>query len=352
MLKRTLSSSTLLILVAILLFPFSATAKDDQVGYSVQALIPENQLDNKHSYFDLLMEPNQEQELEVMIYNNENEDMIVRISVHHASTNSNGLVVYEDQEEIDPSLEVPLEDILTLREDQVVIRAGKSKRITAELDMPKEEYDGIILGGLHFEKVMDEEEASEGVSLQNKYAYVIGVQLSENDHEVFPEVELTSVQPELVNHRTAVVSNLQNSQPVLIEDMAVEAEIYKQGEKEALKSKKQEQINMAPNSTMNFTIDWENEALEPGDYILKMKATHQSEIWEWEEPFVIEKDDAKTINEDAVDIDDDQISIWFVLGIAALVLIIAGLLLYIWKLKRKEDHAEDSNDDPKREEVE
>src|SRR5690625_6060277 len=132
MLRHTLSSSTLLILVAILLFPFSATAKDDQVGYSVQALIPENQLDNKHSYFDLLMEPNQEQELEVIIYNNENEDIVVRITVHHASTNSNGLVVYEDQKEIDSSLEVPLQDILTLKEDQVVIRAGKSKRITAD----------------------------------------------------------------------------------------------------------------------------------------------------------------------------------------------------------------------------
>src|SRR5690625_5984441 len=107
--------------------------------------------------------------------------------------------------------------------------------------MPNEEYDGIVLGGLNFEKVMDEEEASEGVSLQNKYAYVIGVQLSENDHEVFPELELTSVQPELVNHRTAVVTNLQNSQPVLIEDMTVDAEIDKQGEKEPLKSKKQEQ---------------------------------------------------------------------------------------------------------------
>src|SRR5690625_3617660 len=83
MLKRTLSSSTILILVAILLFPFSATAKDDQVGYSVQALIPENQLDNKHSYFDLLTEPNQEQELEVIIYNNENEDIVVRITVNH-----------------------------------------------------------------------------------------------------------------------------------------------------------------------------------------------------------------------------------------------------------------------------
>jgi len=352
MLKRTLSSSTILILVAILLFPFSATAKDDQVGYSVQALIPENQLDNKHSYFDLLMEPNQEQELEVIIYNNENEDIVVRITVHHASTNSNGLVVYEDQKEIDSSLEVPLQDILTLKEDQVVIRAGKSKRITAELDMPKDEYDGIVLGGLHFEKVMEEEEASDGVNLQNKYAYVIGVQLSENDHEVSPELELTSIQPELVNHRTAVVANLQNSEPVLIKDMTVDAEVYKKGETEPLKSKNQEQINMAPNSTMNFTIDWENEALEPGDYILKLKATHQSETWEWEEPFVIEKDDAKTINEDAVDIDDDQMSIWFVLGIAALILIIAGLLFYIWTLKRKQDDAEDSNEDPKREGVE
>jgi len=344
MLRKTIFPFLIIIITIGLIFPLTGLAQDDHVGYSVQAHLPDNQLNESHTYFDLQMEPEQKQQLSVVIYNNEKEDITVRTAVHNASTNSNGLVVYEEREELDPSLEVPLTDVLTLEADEVVVPAGKSKTVTAELKMPEEEYDGIILGGFHFEKVMDEEESAEGVNLQNKYSYVIGVQLTENDNEVLPDLHLNSIKPELVNHRTAVVAALQNSAPILVKDLTINAEIFKKGEKEPLKEKKQEQINMAPNSTMNFTIDWENKALDPGDYILKMKATDQSETWEWEEPFVIEKDDATALNKDAVELDDDKVNKWFVAGIIILIIIIAALLFYIWKLKRKQDRVEDIED--------
>lgn len=344
MLRKTILPFLIIIITIGFIFPFSAFAQDDHVGYSVQAHLPDNQLDESHTYFDLQMEPEQKQQLSVIIYNNEKEDITVRTAVHNASTNSNGLVVYEEREEMDPSLEVPLTDILTLEADEVVVPAGKSKTVTADLEMPEGEYDGIMLGGFHFEKVMNEEESAEGVSLQNKYAYVIGVQLTETDNEVLPDLHLKSIQPKLVNHRTAVVANIQNSEPVLVKDMTVDAAIYKKGEKEPLKEKRQKQINMAPNSNMNYTIDWENEVLKPGDYILKMKVKHDSETWEWEESFVIEKDDATALNRDAVELDDDKVNKWFVTGIVILIIIIAALLFYIWKLKRKQDKKEDLDD--------
>jgi|SRR5690625_1390528 len=352
MLRKAIFSFLIIIITIGLIFPLTGLAQDDHVGYSVQAHLPDNQLNDRHTYFDLKMEPEQKQQLSVVIYNNEKEDITVRTAVHNASTNSNGLVVYEEREELDPSLEVPLTDILTLEEDEVVVPAGKSKTVTGDLEMPEEEYDGIILGGFHFEKVMDEEESAEGVNLENKYSYVIGVQLTENDNEVLPELHLNSIKPELVNHRTAVVAALQNSAPILVEDLTISAKVFKKGEKEPLKEKKQEQINMAPNSTMNFTIDWENKALDPGDYILKMKATDQSETWEWEESFVIEKDDATALNKDAVELDDDKVNKWIVAGIVILIIIIAALLFYIWKLKRQQDNKEeiDDNDNIKREE--
>src|SRR5690625_4753514 len=116
MLKRTLSLLFTLILIVSIISPFTANANSkDHVGYSVQALIPENQLDSKHSYFDLLMKPNQKQALQATIYNDEQEEINVRVTVYNASTNSNGLVVYEEQEEIDSSLKVPLKEILILK---------------------------------------------------------------------------------------------------------------------------------------------------------------------------------------------------------------------------------------------
>ena len=66
----------------------------------------------------------------------------------------------------------------------------------------------MILGGLHFEKVNQEDESSQAVQIQNKYAYLIGIQLSENDHEVNPDLQLKNITPQLVNYRTAVVANI------------------------------------------------------------------------------------------------------------------------------------------------
>ena len=67
------------------------------------------------------------------------------------------------------------------------------------------------------------------MQIQNKYAYVIGVQLSENDHEVYPDLQLKNIKPQLVNYRTAVVATIQNSEPVIIRNLNVQASVLKKG---------------------------------------------------------------------------------------------------------------------------
>jgi len=327
-----------LLVIIGLLFPFKVMAQneEDVVNYSVRAILPNNQVSN-NSYFDLLVEPGQEQELEVEIYNNAQEEITVRPSIHNASTNRNGLVVYEDQEEPDPSLAVPLTDILTLAEEEVTVPAGDSVTISAELEMPEEEFDGIILGGIRFEKDLAEEEAEEGVNIQNNYSYVVGVQLTENNKEVHPELHLKNISPELVNHRTAIVANIQNSTPTLVENLTINAQVFKEGEQEPLREVKQEQINMAPNSNMDFTITWENQSIEPGNYVLKMKADDTSETWEWEEAFTIEEESADNLNENAVELDEDQPNYWLIIGFVILLILVIGLLLYIRRLKKSQN---------------
>lgn len=326
-----------LLIVVGFLFPFEVTAQSGTVNYSVRAILPSNQVSN-NSYFDLLVEPGQNQELEVEIYNNAQEDITVRPSVHNASTNRNGLVVYEEQEELDPSLKIPLTDILTVEEEEVTVPAGDSVILSAQLEMPEEEFDGIILGGMRFEKDRGEDETTEGVNIQNNYSYVIGVQLTENDNAVDPELHLNTISPELVNHRTAIVANLQNSVPTLIENLTIDARVFKEGEEEPLKEVTQEQVNMAPNSNMDFTIDWENRAINPGNYILEMKVEHSSDTWEWEEPFTIEESDAENLNENAVELDENQPNYWLIIGVILLVIMVICLLLYILKLKKSQNN--------------
>lgn len=203
--------------------------------------------------------------------------------------------------------------------------------------MPKEEFDGIILGGLHFEKVDEQEDAaSNAVQIQNKYAYVIGLQLSETNNEVKPVLNMNSVYPTLVNHRTAVVVNLQNSEPVLLTNSTVRAKVFHKGKTEVLHESVKENIHMAPNSNMDFVINWGSQRLEEGTYHLKLQATSEESNWEWEENFTI-GNEAKKLNKAAVGLVYDSGAnhkLWYITGIGVLLGIIAILLLYIRRLKK------------------
>lgn len=46
--------------------------------------------------------------------------------------------------------------------------------------------------------------------------------------------------------------------------------------------------SFAPNSNMNFYIDWDTEPLETGDYRLELSASNDDDDWEWVEEFTIE----------------------------------------------------------------
>ena len=185
--KRRMTLFVSLFFLLLSYFPISGYAEEGDVEFSVKAVIPDNQIDTKKSYFNLRMQPKQKQEIETIVYNDSDEEITINISVHNATTNQNGLIVYEQDAKIDPSLKIPLNTIVTVGNQKITIPAYRSKTITATIGMPDDEFDGTILGGLHFEKENEEDESSQSVNIQNKYDYVIGVQLSENDHEVYPD---------------------------------------------------------------------------------------------------------------------------------------------------------------------
>ncbi|MFC3419928.1 DUF916 and DUF3324 domain-containing protein [Salinicoccus hispanicus] len=307
---------------------------EDRVGFSVEAELPDNQVDTSVTYYDLRVERNHEQTLTLTIYNHENEELTVNGEVLNASTNSNGLVVYEEKE-VDESLTEPVTELVELSANEWTIPAGESRTIETQINMNDTTFDGIKLGGLHFQKADAEVDEAEGVSIQNKYAYVIGVRLSQNDETVDPELELASVIPGLVNYRTAVTANVRNTQPVMMSEVSITADVFREEETSPLRTVEQEGIRMAPNSVMPFIINWENEPLEAGEYRLEMTATDGENKWQWDESFQISAED-ETINEEAVELEDEQsINYWFIAGIAVLLIIIAGLIFYIRRLKKQ-----------------
>lgn len=269
--------------------------------------------------------------------NAEQEEITVKLSVRNASTNQNGIIIYEDEEGNLEEDIIYLSDIASFEEDEVVIPAGESKIVSANFELPDEEFDGVILGGLHFEKIPeDDEEETEGVAIENKYAYIIGVLLSQNDREIKPEIDFIDAKADLVNHRTANVISLENNTPVLIENLEIQAKIYKEEESTPFKEKHQKGINMAPHSRMEYIVDWDNQQIEEGKYRVEVVAIHPLQRWEWKDTFTILQEEAKEINQLAVEIEEPRTLNAFMMASGiTLIAIIIGLLIYIRKLKKE-----------------
>ncbi|MGK7376429.1 DUF916 and DUF3324 domain-containing protein [Planococcus sp. 1R117A] len=311
-----------------------AAADDGQVGYSVEPHIPANQIDKKQTYFDLLMEPGQKQELTVTVWNSTNKDMKVKASINNPVTNRNGIIDYTKIDaETDESLAVPITNIAELQEELVTVPANGSETVTVLLKMPDEAFDGVILGGLYFEKVLDEETEDAGIQIQNKYTYVVGLMLSETDKVIKPELALKTVQPSLVNYRTAVTANIQNSTAAIVNDLEIDARVLSEDGEELVYVEKRD-LSMAPNSNMDFVIDWENRELEPGAYTLVMDGTLGEENWIWEYPFEIPKEEAEELNEEAVDLVEGT-NAYVNGGYSLVIVILLGIIFWLLRRSKK-----------------
>lgn len=70
----------------------SKTTQSNDIGFSVAAKIPNNQIDQHNSYFDLKMTRGRQQQIQTTIYNVTNADIKVQTAIHTAYTNGNGII--------------------------------------------------------------------------------------------------------------------------------------------------------------------------------------------------------------------------------------------------------------------
>lgn len=311
------------------------SANDELVGYSVRALIPDNQIHKDLTYFDLLVTPKQQQIINVEIFNSSEEDIEIDVYITNPKTNRNGIIDYTDiKSKPDESLKVPITEIATIQQKTIAVPKGETRIVPINLQIPEKEFDGTILGGIYFEKkVKEQEQKAEGVQILNKYSYVLGLKLTENERKIAPELHLQSVKPELVDYHTSIIAKLQNSTPVTIENLAINAIIYNSKDKEENRLEV-EGYKMAPISTMDVVFDWKNRELKPGTYKLKLHANVGSNNWDWEETFTIEKEEAQALNEKAIELTKDY-TMYIVIGFSAITMILLGIITW---LLRKNKH--------------
>ncbi|EMW5328258.1 DUF916 and DUF3324 domain-containing protein [Enterococcus faecalis] len=308
-----------------------------ELKFSVEPVLPDNQLDNKNTYFDLMVKPEQKQTLVIHMRNDTDKEVVVEPKIHAATTNINGVVEYgESNTTLDETAPFDLAKLVVPEEKEVKIPAKSTHDLKMTVQMPKEAFKGMLAGGITLqEKEQKQEKESkkkeeQGLAIENKYAYVVAIVLQESKDKVAQKLSLETVKPDQVNARNVINATLKNPEPTYINQLSVKAKITKKGEKESLYTSEKKEMQMAPNTSFAYPIALKGERLEPGKYTLEMQATSSKEKWSFTKDFEIKAETAKKLNDKDVTIQKND-NLWLYSSLIILivfVIILLGILIY------------------------
>ncbi|OTO09002.1 hypothetical protein A5882_003681 [Enterococcus sp. 4E1_DIV0656] len=300
-------------------------------NFNVQAVLPSSQTNPKVSYFDVTLKPEQEENLGVIITNNTQEEMTLDININTATTNSNGVINYGFSEETpDNTLPIDFSEIATVESPTVTLAAEESRLVEVQVVMPSQSFDGVLLGGI----TISEQTEQGSTQITNRFSYALAVVIHQTDQEVLPKVDLTQVQAEQRNRRNFVVASVQNQTAMILGDVSIEAEVFKQGEDTALFTAVRSDMRMAPSSTLPFGVSTGTKPLEAGIYRMELVMTSGEDKWQFEKEFEITAKEARQLNEQAVNLETDNTRLYLIIT-GAVVAILVGIIGWLIYTRRK-----------------
>lgn len=318
-----------------------SAASTSNVNYSISAELPDNQAASNISYFDLKVAPNQKETIKFKINNNDVKDHTYKVAVNRATTDSNGVIIYNQHDvQPDDSLIYNIEDLVKYPKE-VTVDKNSSKEIAVDISMPKEKFSGVLLGGILVEEnnQINGTQTVKGVTLKNKYDYVLGLQLQESTDIVKPDLKFVKAYQTSNQGQIYIAGELDNDVPTLEKNVSVDAKItHKNSPKIVLKSSKKN-MSIAPNSNFDYPVNVnstngtdKNKRLKPGTYTmyLNVKSNNGNDHWNLKRNFTITSKQNSKINKKIPDRSKD---IWIILGVIAILISVA--ISVIWNYRKK-----------------
>lgn len=256
-------------LSTVLIFGRTAQADGDEPkkSYSVQAILPDNQLNKDVSYYDLKVEPNQKTTLNLLVSNTGQQSINVDVELNNAYTTNSATIGYDKYSATTYKSENPQLSSLVegKRKQKVKLKAGETKQVSFKIKAPEKEFKGIILGGLTTTAGVSSNEKSK-VNVANQIRYVKGVVLHSKEDAVKPDLNLKSAAPNAFDDSVGIAYNVTNEAPININDLKVKAKISHKGLKDT--NYKAENLQIAPDSNFQYYIPIKH--LKPGIYTTEL----------------------------------------------------------------------------------
>lgn len=349
------------------LLPVTKVAHADSANFSVTPTIGQNQIGTNVGYFNLLLKPNQTQKLDFTLYNNASQTIKIKTTFGTAFTSQSGSVGYTpDLVKPDPSLKLNLKDYVKLPKT-VTIPAKSTAKVTATVTSPATSFQGVIAGGFNFEDVNDTTNASQksGISITNRYRYVIGIVLQNSEKKIAPTLSLGKVAPDQVNGRNVIAAKLTNAAPAYLMQMNISAVVTKSDDASIKYTYNNAAMEMAPNSNFSLAIPvslqgvlngQSSQPLKPGKYHLKMtvygakdaKGQYETMVndqvtkydyrWIFDKDFTITQAKANTLNaKDATVTQKSKVDWLLIVGFIIIILLLLIIIFLLFKRRKKDD---------------
>lgn len=320
------------------------TENEKRAGFTVQAVLPENQINDRISFYHLLVQPGETQTVEVKIFNSSEEKQTYQVEVIRAATNKNGLITYDERDKpADKSMKMPITDIAKPKNKEVSVEAFSEGKAEIDLTVPAEPFSGISLGGIRISlKSDDEDESEQGMSVKNTYGYAIGMVLTENaDQPIYGEtkLKLTALNPEVDYGSKVLEALIQNPHPEAMEELEAEGKITKKGSDKVIAKHSLKKFKIAPNSVFPFQIDWGMLEVAAGDYTFTGKVKGKTKSWDFKEDFTITREMAKKMNKQTafrVIIPEGWMTAFYGVGLLTVILALFLILRLTKRKKAKE----------------
>jgi len=347
-LAQKLKPLYLFILIGALYYSSLVVHANSYLGVSSKA--SQYQLDKSKSCFDLKMPAGQKETLQVVLTNSSEKAIHVKIKIASAITNDNGVIDYvSEKKQNDQSLKYNIADLVKY-DETVEIPANSSIDYPVELTSPNQDFDGILMGGMHFEEVdQDEQDAStKGKSaFSNSFAYVKLLVLHGKNDDVKGDLKLNYVFADLDNYHNSLKANISNPIARTVSHMDSIVKVYRKDDtqkKKPLYENESHEQQMAPNSNFNYNFRLgDGTKIKPGEYrwVQDIKST-QGE-WHFEQNFEILAGTAKKLNAKDVTIEEPKLKYKFSLdknGYFILCLLILLIVIWIWRKKYRKNENE------------
>ncbi|WP_429960162.1 DUF916 and DUF3324 domain-containing protein [Enterococcus sp. AZ012] len=306
-------------------------------NFTVNANLPENQLENITGYFHVALTPGQDQHLTVDITNTTNEVITVIPSLATATTNSNGVISYKETGDAnDESLLIDFKVISRLSDTEIVLDSFETKTVTIFVEIPEPAIEGQLLGGVSFEEKHSEQNEESSAMVVNRFSYNVAVMIEIGDEMPENELQLNEVFADQRSGFNYIEAKLQNTAERMISSLAVEATISRFGEETPMYISNRTGLKMAPNSNFNYGIDLQQTPIQPGEYTIHLMIEADDKIYEFEKAFMVTSEEANHLNESAVLVETPNNSnLIIVISLASGVLVLIICLTVGKKMKAR-----------------